>query len=40
MNGRKAVIAHDSISREESLPMTRTQEALRAEDLPQLGAEE
>ena len=31
---------HDSISLEESLPMTRTQEALRAEDLPQLGAEE
>ena len=31
---------HDSISLEESLPMTSTQEALRAEDLPKLGAEE
>ena len=31
---------HDSISLEESLPRTSTQEALRAEDLPKLGAEE
>ena len=31
---------HDSISLEESLPITRTQEVLRAEDLPKLGEEE
>lgn len=29
-----------TLSLEESLPMTSTQEALRAEDLPKLGAEE